>query len=229
MGNQSLKQEIVAIIPARGGSKGVPRKNIRSLGKKPLVAWSIEAALKSGIVDRVFVCTEDEEIAQVSKEWGAEVPFLRPGELAQDDSIVGDAVSWMSGRLILDLNISYTVCLTLYPTHPFRTKRMLQAAVDALTLRGADSFATVRRIPTPPGKFVSIAHNGFARPLAPPSSPHEHYRPYGLVVGRARPRTYGGHFAYPVSGVASLVDIDTPEDFLHAESVLAAGLYDYEA
>ena len=79
-------KRIVAIIPARGGSKGIKRKNIRILNGKPLISYTIEQALKSKYIDRVIVSTEDLEIAEISKSFGAEVPFLRPQELAQDDT-----------------------------------------------------------------------------------------------------------------------------------------------
>ena len=74
--------EILALIPARGGSKGIPRKNIRSFAGYPLIAWSIAAAKQSRLVTRVIVSTDDEEIAEVAREWGAETPFFRPAELA---------------------------------------------------------------------------------------------------------------------------------------------------
>ncbi len=78
-----MKKNIIAIIPARGGSKGIPRKNIKLLAGKPLIAWTIEAALRSKCLDRVFVSTEDEEIAKISKEWGAEI-IKRPKKLSGD-------------------------------------------------------------------------------------------------------------------------------------------------
>jgi CMP-N-acetylneuraminic acid synthetase len=77
---------ILAVIPARGGSKGIPRKNIRPLVDRPLIAWTIEAALMSTGIARVVVSTDDVELAQVARQWGAEVPFLRPPALAADDS-----------------------------------------------------------------------------------------------------------------------------------------------
>ena len=77
-------EDILSIIPARGGSKGVPRKNIRELDGKPLIAHTIEAALGSGYINRLMVSTDDEEIADISQKWGADVPFLRPVELATD-------------------------------------------------------------------------------------------------------------------------------------------------
>jgi CMP-N-acetylneuraminic acid synthetase len=83
--NASIKK-VLAIIPARGGSKGIPRKNIRDLCGKPLIAYSIEAAIKSRLINRVIVSTDDEEIAEISKSFGAEVPFMRPVCLAEDRS-----------------------------------------------------------------------------------------------------------------------------------------------
>src|SRR5215212_3193924 len=79
--------DILALVPARGGSKGIPRKNIRSFAGYPLIAWSIAAAKQSGLVTRVIVSTDDEEIAAVARELGAEAPFLRPAEFAQDTTI----------------------------------------------------------------------------------------------------------------------------------------------
>ena len=81
---------MIALIPARGGSKGVPRKNIRQLGGKPLIHWTIEAAMQAKKIDRVFLSTDDEEIAQVCRSTGIKIPFMRPAELAQDDSLAID-------------------------------------------------------------------------------------------------------------------------------------------
>lgn len=84
---------IIAIIPARGGSKRLPGKNIKDLAGKPLIAWTIEAAIQSNIFDHVFVSTDSEEIANISREYGAEVPFLRPAELASDTATTNDVVT----------------------------------------------------------------------------------------------------------------------------------------
>ncbi len=79
-------KKVLAIIPARGGSKGIHRKNIREVGGKPLIAWTIEEAKKSKYIDRLILSSEDEEIIRVAKAWGCEVPFVRPMEFAQDDT-----------------------------------------------------------------------------------------------------------------------------------------------
>jgi CMP-N,N'-diacetyllegionaminic acid synthase len=104
---------ILGLIPARGGSKGVPRKNIRMIAGKPLIAWTIEAALQSQKMDRVVVSTEDDEIAQIAHEWGAEV-LKRPDELATDTA--SSLSVWQHALLV----IPATIFVNLYPTSPIR-------------------------------------------------------------------------------------------------------------
>lgn len=123
---------VVAVIPARGGSKGLPRKNIRLLGGKPLIAYSIEAAKQCELIHRVIVSTDDEEIAGVARQFGAEVPFIRPPELAADyastESVLKHAVDW------LEENEGYPVDILVFlqPTDIFRKKYMLDAVVNNL-------------------------------------------------------------------------------------------------
>ena len=112
------KLEVIAIIPARGGSKGIPRKNIVDLCGKPLIAYSILAARHAKYITRVIVSTEDKAIADVAKEWGAEVPFLRPSEMAEDDASVGDAISYTISRLVG--HSESRVYVIFFPTSPFR-------------------------------------------------------------------------------------------------------------
>ena len=107
---------VIAIIPARGGSKGIPRKNLKTLGGKPLIAWTIQAALKSKTIDRVIVSTEDNEMADIAQEWGAEVPFIRPTELAQDKSTAMETVFHA-----LEMIPNYEWVFLLQPTSPLRT------------------------------------------------------------------------------------------------------------
>ncbi len=120
---------VLGLITARGGSKGVPGKNVRPLAGKPLIAWTIEAARASGRLDRVVVSTDDDEIAAVAREFGAEVPFMRPAELAQDDSphilSVLHALDELAG---LEQYAPDAVCL-LQPTSPLRTAEDIDAAI----------------------------------------------------------------------------------------------------
>ena len=119
-------KSILAIIPARGGSKGLPRKNIKPLLGKPLIAWTIEQALNSKYIDKVIVSTEDEEIAEISKKYGAEVPFLRPKELAKDDTPTIDVIE----HLIKTLNQKFDLILLLEPTSPIRKKTDLDNLIS---------------------------------------------------------------------------------------------------
>ena len=108
------RREVLAVIPARGGSKGLPRKNILDLGGLPLVAWSIRAALDAAMVTRVIVSTDDEEIARIAREHGAEAPFLRPQDLAGDRCNIMDAVNHTLNRLKQDEGYIPDFFCTLY-------------------------------------------------------------------------------------------------------------------
>src|SRR5512135_3102926 len=111
--------DILAIIPARGGSKGIPRKNIRDFAGYPLLAWSIAAGLRASSVSRVIVSTDDQEIAAVGRQYGAETPFLRPAQLAQDDTtdlpVFEQALASLAGE-----GYKPDVVVQLRPTSPIR-------------------------------------------------------------------------------------------------------------
>lgn len=118
----------LAYIPARGGSKGIPKKNIAEIGEMPLIAFTIVAALKSGLFDKVMVSTDSEEIAAVARQYGAWVPFLRYAEFAQDTSKTIDAVISDKGRLEV-LGEKFDEFVLLQCTSPFRTAKDIQGAV----------------------------------------------------------------------------------------------------
>lgn len=126
------KPEILVIIPARGGSKGIPRKNIRMFSGYPLIAWSIAAAKKSKSVTRVIVSTDDSEIAAVAREWGAETPFLRPAEFAQDKTtdlpVFEHALKWLKENE----NYQPDIVIQLRPTSPIRPLHCVDDAVKIL-------------------------------------------------------------------------------------------------
>lgn len=123
-------EDILAIIPARGGSKGVLRKNILKLAGKPLIAYTIEAALGSSFIKRLIVSTEDEEIADISQEWGAEVPFLRPAELATDTAKAITLVKHMLLEMEKLDNQEYKVIVYLEPPAPFKTSDDIDACIE---------------------------------------------------------------------------------------------------
>lgn len=128
------KAKVVAIIPARGGSKGLPRKNVRPLAGKPLIAWTIEAAKGCAGIDRVVVTTDDEEIAAVARAHGAEVPFLRPADLARDDTTTEATLKHAVEALDRD-GWRADVVVFLQPTDVFRRRAWLDEAVQTLLTR----------------------------------------------------------------------------------------------
>ena len=133
----------IGLIPARGGSKGVLRKNIRQLAGKPLIAWTIEVALACPSSDRVIVSTDDQEIAQIARQYGAEMPFIRPAELAQDDTpdlpVYQHALSWLAEHE----GYHPDIVVWLRPTAPLRTVQDVEAAIQLLIETNADCVRSV--------------------------------------------------------------------------------------
>lgn len=132
------KSTVLGIIPARGGSKGIPRKNIQELGGKPLIAWTIEAAKGALCIDRIIVSTEDEEIAAFARALGAEVPFIRPLELAADDTPGIDPIH----HAIKELP-GFDWALMLQPTSPFRTSSDIDGIFNYCQAHAAPSAVSV--------------------------------------------------------------------------------------
>tara|TARA_B110000008_G_scaffold279997_1_gene330497 strand:- start:11001 stop:11702 length:702 start_codon:yes stop_codon:yes gene_type:complete len=141
-------KRLVAIIPARGGSKRLPRKNILDLAGKPLIAWTIEAGLKSKYVDRVIVSTDDEEIAEISKKYGADVPFIRPKELASDTSSIINAVRHAI-QLLRENGDDFEYILLLQPTSPLRTEEHINQAIQLLIEKKADGVLSIVKVDHP--------------------------------------------------------------------------------
>ena len=156
--------EVLTLIPARGGSKGIPRKNIRSFAGYPLIAWSIAAAKQSSLVTRIIVSTDDEEIAAVAREWGAETPFLRPSELAQDKTtdlpVFEHALKWLE-----DVEgYRPEIVVQLRPTSPIRPRTMLDEAIQIL-LNHKDADCVRGIVPAAQNPFKMWRFNGEGKPL----------------------------------------------------------------
>jgi CMP-N-acetylneuraminic acid synthetase len=151
---------VVGLITARGGSKSVPRKNVAPIGGKPLIAWTIEAALKSRALSRVIVSTDDDEIATVARRWGAEVPFMRPVELAQDDSshvsVLLHALCWLEAKE----GYRPEYLMILQPTSPFRTAADIDAAIQLAHERDADAVVAVTETAAHPYLTRKLAQSG---------------------------------------------------------------------
>lgn len=222
--------EVLAIIPARGGSKGIPRKNLADICGKPLIAYSIEAALRSESIHRVVVSTEDEEIAAVSKEWGAEIPFLRPEEMAGDGSNIADAIDFTLKRLRSKGYIPDKV-VTLYPTHLFRTVALIDFLVGKLVM-GYSPVITVKMVTCSEYRFFSLKEGKRLTPLLDNGSSNNtrsekvFFRKHGLFLGTSTIAA-GRPYLHVIKKPISLIDIDTPTDLRFAEEVILEGLFDF--
>ncbi|ADL42230.1 acylneuraminate cytidylyltransferase [Caldicellulosiruptor obsidiansis OB47] len=149
----------LGVIPARGGSKGIPRKNIINVCGKPLIQYTIEEALKSNFLDKVIVSTEDEEIAKISRECGAEVPFLRPKELAEDTTktieVLIHAVNEMKKQ-----GYTYDYVVLLQPTQPLRRYWHIDEAIAMIVDRNEESLVSVSEVREHPLLMRKIDENG---------------------------------------------------------------------
>lgn len=228
------KPEVLALIPARGGSKGVPRKNIRLLAGLPLIAHSIRAAMHSPSVTRVVVSTDDAEIAQVAQAHGAEVPFMRPAHLAQDRSS-----EWQVWQHALEFTRAEgrfpEVFVCVSPTSPLRATEDIERAVEELRRTGADLvFAVTQSHRNPWYNMVTLDANGRARLVNVPEGGALHGRQSApptfdmtTVVYAARPEFVlraNSMWEGVVGGVQvpieRAIDIDTEFDFSLAEFMM---------
>jgi CMP-N,N'-diacetyllegionaminic acid synthase len=157
---------VLALIPARGGSKGIPRKNLMRIAGKPLIAHSILQAKASGRISRTIVSTDDDEIAQVAIEWGAEVPFFRPAQFALDSSpdidVFRHALVWLKEHESYEPDL----VVHLRPTGPVRSIDLIDQAIDLLAMHHeADALRSVSPAVQTPYKMWSMKRDGFLEPL----------------------------------------------------------------
>ena len=138
---------IVAIIPARGGSKGIPEKNIKNFCGKPLIVWTIETALKNKRLDRVIVSTDDEKIARIAQRHGADAPFMQPVELAQSSSRMEQVFAYALHWLKENENYSVDVIVWLQPTSPLRQNRHINEAMKLVLKEKCDAVISVSELP----------------------------------------------------------------------------------
>lgn len=223
----------VAIIPARGGSKRIPRKNIRSFCGKPMIAWSIETALGSGCFDKVIVSTDDADIAEVARGHGAEVPFMRPAELSDDHTgtiaVIRHAIEWLNER---GPSIEAVCCL--YATAPFVCANDLRKGLGMLEQQDCDYAFSVTSYPFPIQRAIRLTPQGRVGMFHP-----EHFQTRSQDLepafhdagqfywGRAQAWLAGrlifGPYSLPVMLPPHRVqDIDTTEDWTRAEWLFKA-------
>jgi len=171
----------IAVIPARGGSKGIPRKNIIDVVGKPLIAYTIETALASRYLDRVIVSTDDAEIEEVGKQYGAEVPFLRPAHLATDEAKTIDAVVDTLERI----DETYDYVVLLQPTQPLRTTQQIDDAIQQVVEQNQSSLVSVEEVTDHPILYRTMTKEGKLLPLLHQNSTvrRQDFEPYYKVNG----------------------------------------------
>jgi CMP-N,N'-diacetyllegionaminic acid synthase len=224
--------EVLGLIPARGGSKGVPRKNIRPLRGKPLLQYTVEAALAARRLSRVILSTDDQEIAKVGRDCGVNIPFMRPKELAQDDTptlaVVQHAVGIMEER-----GESFDAICLLQPTTPLRSHNTIDACIGLLELSHVDAVVTV--LPVPPKynphwvylkdeQGILRLMTGETEPISRRQDlPPGFYRDGAVYVTRRevvmeQNSLYGKRLLGYVSSSDESLNIDTLEDWVIAET-----------
>jgi len=224
--------QVLGLITARGGSKSVPRKNLVPVGGKPLIAWTIESALKSQRLDRVIVSTDDMEIARVAAEWGAEVPFMRPKELAEDDSphidVVIHAVQWLEEHE----RWSAEYVVLLQPTSPLRTAADIDGAIEMAKEKEAVAVIGVVETHAHPYLTRKMTEHGVLEDFIPTEIPYLYrqglppaYFINGAVFVNRRDsllkkRTFypSGMYGYVMPAERSL-QIDSPWDLYLADLI----------
>ena len=230
--------EVLALIPARGGSKSVPGKNLRSLLGKPLLAYSIEHALQCRLIDRVIVTTDSPEIAEVARAHGAEAPFLRPAEISTDHSLDVEfhhhALEWLQAHE----GYRPRFVVNLRPTHPVRRTETIARAIETFAAaEDADSLRSVRAADESPFKMWRIDEQGYAVPVARLEKFGEPYNmPRQLLpvvfwqdcyVDITRPevvleqKSTTGRLILPFLIEEECVDIDYEDELVLAERLLA--------
>lgn len=223
--------KLLAVIPARGGSKGIPRKNLAPVAGKPMIVWSIEHASACSAVAHVFVSTDDREIAEVARNAGAEVPLLRPAELAQDATAT-EPVLLHAVEAYRSLGFDPDAVLLLQPTSPVRSAGALDRAVAQFVAEGADSLLS-----------VCESHAFFWRRTDPPTASYDFmnrprrqdiraedrwYRENGSIyltrtdtLTKLRNRL-GGRIALFEMSEAESYEVDSPTDLLIVDAILSA-------
>ena len=166
-------KNVVSLIPARGGSKGIPKKNIKKMLGKPLIAHTIKSSLGAKLIDRTLVSSDDPNIIKIAKDYDAEVPFVRPSNLAGDDILDFPVIKHAISYLIEEENYKPDILVYLRPTMPTRTSEEIDEAISLLVQNDeADSVRTTRFAPYPPHWMKRINSSGFLEPY------NQHVKPY---------------------------------------------------
>jgi pseudaminic acid cytidylyltransferase len=219
----------IAIIPARGGSKRIPRKNIRLFAGKPIISYSIQAALDSKLFDRIIVSTDDREIAQIAESFGAEIPFFRPAELADDWSgtnvVVKHCLQWLKAEE--DYSADFSCCI--YATAPFLQEEYLRQGIEQLQITGKLFSFSITSFSFPIQRALRLNKDGYIEAMYPENifvrsqdietTYHDAGQFYwGRSEAFIQDELVYSSLSVPVILPSYLVqDIDTEEDWHHAE------------
>lgn len=246
---ETQKYKVIALIAARGGSKRVPRKNIKELNGKPLISYIIETALNSQVFAKVIVSTEDLEIAEISKKSGADVPFLRPKELATDSTLMGPVIKHALKWLEDNEKYRPDVVVILQAPTPFVKPHQIKKVVDKLLSSNSDVVYTVNEVDYPPYWMQTLVNNpaGYKPEMLikdfdlrnkQGSDLPKTYRPNGAVyaarVDILRNWDDNMPLNLPFESIntyveiidsTSAIDIDRPFDFMLAEFVIKNGFH----
>jgi CMP-N,N'-diacetyllegionaminic acid synthase len=229
----------LGVITARGGSKGIPGKNLKLLAGRPLLAYTVEAALESGVFDRLILSTDDPAIADAARGLGCEVPFLRPAELARDDTphlpVMQHALQWVADHE----DYRPDLVMILQPTSPLRQPHHIREAVALMATSPADSVVSVCAVPSHyhPMNMIAVDAAGEATlfvtggPLRTRVKRRQDLPPVWVINGAiylfhasalrsAKPSQYGMHSAAYVMSERYSINIDSLDDWEHAERIL---------
>lgn len=230
------RQNIVAVIPARGGSKGLPGKALRLLNGKPVLAYTIEACLQSRYINRVVITTDDPDIARIAREWGAEVPFLRPAILSTDHVDLSHVIIHAVTYLEMAQDYWYDFLFQLSATYPLRTAEDLDRAFESFVGTEFRSLQSVDPISTPPRPFCRLQGSRIQPLRIAKKGKGRLYAQSGFVkIMSRRPNyhipisEYEQFFSKTMNNLAFVtppekaVDIDTPRDFLLCQEILKPG------
>lgn len=221
-------KKVLAIIPARGGSKGIPKKNIKLLNDKPLIQYSIDIAKHSKYIDSIVVSTDCDEIAEVSINLGAHV-VKRPEYLSEDDSLVVDAIKYT----IENINENYDLIVLLEPTSPMRTVKIMDECIESLKDQDTECVATFCETDLPPARVWKVLNNRAelffegSNPWLPRQKLEKGYQLNGLVYGFKREIFMSNSSRLLTDNITAIitpreisVDIDTMLDFKLVELVM---------
>lgn len=227
------KPRVLGVITARGGSKGIPGKNVKSLAGKPLIAWTIDAAKKSALITHLIVSTDDSEIASIAETYGIEVPFIRPKELAQDETphlpVMQHAVREMETKE----RITFDYAVILQPTSPFRKSEYIDETLKVLMNENTDSAVTLYELPSSfhPVRVKKI-EEGRVVPYCMDEPENARRQDYPVAYKRSsdvyamtraclmeKGQLYGQSTAGYIVPKERVIDIDTPTDWIVAEEM----------